>query len=80
MKHCKLLSLFVLPGLLLAACAQTGTPARFSLVALQLLSPLDILVQQDYEPTFPSGPEAFFEFGRVPPFTLLADSTVIYLY
>jgi hypothetical protein len=42
------------------------------------LDPRDILVQLDYEPTF-SLPEYMHEFGRVPPFTLFADGTVIYV-
>ena len=37
-----------------------------------------ILVQYDYEPTF-STPESFQPFGRVPPFTMLEDGTLIYL-
>jgi hypothetical protein len=45
---------------------------------LESFSPDDILVQQDYEPGF-FRPEANFEFGRVPPFSLFADGTLIYI-
>lgn len=45
---------------------------------LESLDPHDILVQQDYEPGF-FRPEAFYEFGRVPMFSLFADGTVIYI-
>jgi hypothetical protein len=37
-----------------------------------------ILLQLDYEPTF-FLEHAFYEFGRIPPFTLYADGTVLYL-
>lgn len=40
--------------------------------------PEDILVQFAEEPTF-TLPEYRFEFGRVPPFTLLADGRLIYI-
>ena len=37
-----------------------------------------VLVQYDYEPTF-STPESHQLFGRVPPFTMLDDGTLIYV-
>ena len=58
----------------------TGSPelnGSFSLDWLNSFSPQTILLQMDYEPTF-STPEVFHVFGRVPPFTLFADGTLIY--
>jgi len=52
--------------------------STFTLADLQALSPSTILVQQDYEPGF-SMFELHFDFGRVPPFTLYADGTLIYV-
>jgi hypothetical protein len=42
------------------------------------LPPETILLQMDYEPTF-FREEAFHPFGRIPPFTLYADGTVVFL-
>ena len=59
----------------------TPTPVVDSppgVVDLEAFSPGDLLVQQDFEPGF-FRPEAYYEFGRVPPFTLFADGTLIYI-
>ncbi len=50
----------------------------YSVEWLESLEPGTILLQLDYEPTF-FLEHAFYEFGRVPPFTLFADGTVVYL-
>lgn len=42
------------------------------------VEPGEVLVQLDYEPTF-SLIQHSYEFGRVPPFTLYADGTLIYV-
>ncbi len=60
------------------ATPTTLPEAQWSGEDLAGLDPHDVVVQLDYEPTF-SLPELFYEFGRVPPFTLLADGTVIYV-
>lgn len=44
----------------------------------EVLTPTAILAQLDNEPGF-YRPEAFVPFGRVPPFTLLADERVFYV-
>ncbi|MGH2542944.1 MAG: hypothetical protein ACRDIB_09115, partial [Ardenticatenaceae bacterium] len=54
---------------------QPPSPARPTAVPL---APTDPLLQLDFEPTF-STPESFHPFGRVPPFTLLADGRLIYV-
>jgi hypothetical protein len=82
---------FFLIAACLAACAGpsggqapaevTATPVPATSVQvgdLPALDPGEIVLQQDFEPTF-SSPESFYEFGRVPPVTVYADGTVIYL-
>jgi hypothetical protein len=57
------------------------TPAeapQFTVDDLASYHPDDIVLQYDYEPTF-FRPEVFYPFGRVPPFTLYADGTLVYL-
>ncbi|HUF39220.1 MAG TPA: hypothetical protein VMN57_11915 [Anaerolineales bacterium] len=56
----------------------TGPAApEYSLEWLAGLPEGNILLQLDYEPTF-SLEEHFYVFGRVPPFTLYADGTVVF--
>ena len=50
----------------------------FTLDWLESLPPQTTLLQMDYEHTF-SDPEVLYEFGRIAPFTLFADGTLIYL-
>ncbi len=38
-----------------------------------------VVVQYDSEPTFSTGAESFQPFGRVPPFTMLEDGTLVYV-
>jgi hypothetical protein len=74
--------------LLLAACAPAAAPAGQPTPSqgeevpstgtdFGNLSPNDILIQMDYEPTFML-PQFAHPFGRVPTFTLFADGRVIY--
>jgi hypothetical protein len=91
MKLFKLTIPVLLAGLILAACTPgntlppTGpeTPAPVvepteAPLPLEGLEPGDILVQMDYEPTY-SLIQMMYEFGRVPPFTLYGDGTLIYI-
>ena len=76
---------------ILAACAPAGeqitpptdsealpTPTAATPVDLADLPGTDILLQLAYEPTF-SLPTEFYEYGRIPPFTMLVDGRVIYV-
>ncbi|NIN68939.1 MAG: hypothetical protein GTO63_30480, partial [Anaerolineae bacterium] len=60
------------------AALPTHIPVRFADDLIQTLAPGDILFQQDHEPGL-IRPEVQFPFGRVAPFTLYADGTLIYL-
>ena len=69
-----LLGLLVVAFVACSGSAATGAPPLDT-------DPFDlpgILVQYDYEPTF-STPESLQSFGRVPPFTMLEDGTIIYV-
>jgi WD40 repeat protein len=57
---------------------ESEEPGAFSLDDLAALQPGDVLVQKDYEPTF-FRIESMVPYGRVPSFTLYADSTLVYL-
>ena len=71
-------SLGVVPGrptvMVAPTAAVTGTPAP----SPTPLASRDILIQYDVEPT-EFRPETFYPFGRVPPFTLLADGRLLYV-
>ncbi len=56
----------------------TTNDVNFGLADLAALSPGDILLQHDYEPGL-LRPELWFEYGRVPQFTLYADGQLIYV-
>ena len=71
----------ILIGLLVAtfvACSTEPQPTATPASDTDQFDLPDVLIQFDYEPTF-STPERFAPFGRVPPFTLLEDGTLIYL-
>ena len=70
----------ILVGLLVAASvACAGSSAAPDSLDTDRFDLPGVVVQYDSEPTFSTGAESFQPFGRVPPFTMLEDGTLVYV-
>ena len=70
----------ILVGLLVvASVACAGSAAVSDSLDTDRFDLPGVVVQYESEPTFSTGAESFQPFGRVPPFTMLEDGTLVYV-